>query len=88
MSNKQLIVLWIGVGLIVLMCLFPPWVRVLRMSGGTLREGYGYHCVFMPPPLNNKRWSPYLDTSRLIIQCITVAVLTGAGIYTLRAKGK
>ena len=30
----------------------------------------------------------YLDISRLVLQCVVVALLTGAGIYTLRVKGK
>ena len=79
MNNKQLAVLWVGLGLIVLMCLFPPWVY--------LQENYGYYCLFTPPAWISGL-QPRLDISRLVVQCVAVALLTGAGIYTLRTKGK
>jgi hypothetical protein len=36
MNRKQKIVLWIGIVIIVLMCLFPPWVRVIEIEGSRL----------------------------------------------------
>ena len=82
--RKQKTILWIGVLAIVGMCLFPPWVRVTRISGATVREGYGYHCIFTPPPRYARSWSPYLDRSRLIIQCLAVGLLTATGIVTVK----
>ena len=100
MSNKQLAVLWIGIVLIVLMCLFPPWVIFRegfaygkgrhRMS---LRTSLGYRCLIWPPKakvIKDEPWNSYgryhLDISRLIVQCVAVALLTTVGIYTLRPK--
>jgi len=36
MNRKQKIILWIGIVIIVLMCLFPPWVRVFEIKGSRL----------------------------------------------------
>ena len=93
MGKKELIVLWVGVGLIVLMCLFPPWVEYTeshtwgdhRLSG---RAFMGYGCVFWHSVGGFEQGQGYIDTQRLTVQCIAVALLTGAGIYTLRVKGK
>ena len=105
MNRKQLLVLWIGVSLIFLMCLFPPWVRfregfsVPGLSDNpymtSSRESVGYYCIAKPPGKMDVKAKYllsygqfYLDISRLVVQCIVVALLTGAGIYTLRVKGK
>ena len=34
MNRKQIIIMWVAIGVISLMCLFPPWVQ--------FREGYDY----------------------------------------------
>ena len=125
MSNKQLIVLWVGVGLIVAMCLWPPWVEHregydYRTVGYKLetaglyvghvlpsRTSLGYKFIFSPPQMRRASYVPagefmtwdtvafrdqqgkcYLDISRLVVQCVVVALLTVTGIYTLRTKGK
>ncbi len=91
MSNKQLAVLWVGIGLILLMCLFPPWLGIVNYRGIKTREEYGYRCIFSPPPgvlTEESSLTIYLNTSRLVVQCVAIALLTGAGIYTLRTKGK
>ena len=96
--KKELIVLWVGIGLIVAMCLFPPWAEYyeghMGQDGGyneSVRTFRGYRCVFWA----DVGGSPYgfggqgyIDTQRLVVQCIVVSLLTVAGIYTLRVKGK
>jgi hypothetical protein len=70
------IILWIGILLIVLMCLFPPWVwerghfaghAYLFSEGWTLRNAH-------------------IDLVRLIIQCVIVGLITGTLLYTLKDK--
>lgn len=89
----QIVVLWLGIGLIVFMCLFPPWYhyregytyRMRRVF--SQRTAVGYHCL-LNPPASEKEGRYYLDVTRLLVQCAGVALLTGAGFYTLRARGK
>lgn len=48
LTNYQRIVLWVGIGLVLLVGLFPPWVHLNGMDGGEGRiaafehfKGYG-----------------------------------------------
>ena len=78
MSNKQLIVLWIGVGLVVLMCLFPPWSWTGQLKTGlNIYYPAGYRFLWFKPEIPGEikgleRLSS-IDTQRLIIQCVIVA---------------
>jgi hypothetical protein len=38
MNRKQIIVLWIGIAIIVLMCLFPPWVIIIKVDDDLANE--------------------------------------------------
>jgi hypothetical protein len=69
-------VLWAGVGIIIVMCLFPPWT--------TMRDHLsdGYHCL-----LYESRGST-IDTTRLILQCAIVALLTGCLLWTVGKSKK
>ena len=42
MRTKQKIMLWIGIVIIVLMCLFPPWVRIIEVEGSRIVSGTFY----------------------------------------------
>lgn len=62
MNKTQLKVLWVGIGIFVLMALFPPTTR-------------GYNFV-----LNRGD----ISLSRLLIQWVIVAAITGGFIYSLK----
>ena len=71
------VILWTGIFIIVVMCLFPPWVLY-----GSQFVGY----VFL---FSNGRTLPYaahIDLVRLILQCAIVGLITGALLYTLNSK--
>jgi len=54
MNKKQLIVLWSGLFLVVLMGLFPPWIYALpNLSGGMtgVEADAGYSPLWSPPEL-------------------------------------
>ena len=90
--QKQHIVLWLGVLIVVIMCLFPPWMEHYRWGprSGTFRSSIGYECILSPPrpDPSNDLDEFYVDIPRLLLQCGVVALLTGAGMYTLRTKGQ
>lgn len=95
MSNKQLVILWIGAGLIVLMCLVPPWLYTSTETtrSFSIREGpehvalvatvkeAGYDFLFASR-------HEYIASGRFALQILVVSLLTAIGIYTLRVKGK
>ena len=73
MNKKQKASLWIGIGLIGVQILFPPWTSSL----GNL----GYRFIFHSTILDET-----IDWSRLIGPVVLVAVLTGAALITLRGS--
>ncbi len=83
MNRKQKIVLWIGIGVIVLMCLFPPWLA------GDEGEFEGYTLLFSGPLNGTGGYlndSPRIDFTRFMMQCAIVGLITGALLYTLISK--
>lgn len=75
------VVLWTGTFIIVIMCLFPPWVDEGRIAGyhflfsdGNFYQGYQHF------------FGAHIYFTRLIIQCAIVGLITGALLYTLNSK--
>ena len=66
--KKQLIILWIGICLVVLVLLFPPFQ--CKYSGS-------FYSSFFSDEL-------YIDLTRLIIEVFIVALLTAGVLYTMK----
>ena len=77
MNRKQIIVLWIGIAAIVFMGIVPPWV--VSIQGAIEQRGYGF--ILIPP----EKYC-HINTSRLYVQWIMVAVATGGFIVTFKDK--
>ena len=92
MSRRELIVVWVAAGLMVLMLLFPPWhVRqeARNLSGQHLstKQGVEYGCIFSPPAPPGSEVS--LAEGQLLVQWAGVGILIAAVLLTLReGKGK
>jgi hypothetical protein len=78
MNKGQLKVLWIGIGLIALMGLVPPWVH---KSDGHSVNLLGYASFFSPPETANS-----VDTQRLEIQWALVAIICAGWAVSVRSK--
>jgi len=70
--KKQLIILWIGIGLVVLAILFPPW----KMVHGGIFGGYGF--LF-----SLSRYGA-IESSRLTAEILIIALLTASAFYTAK----
>jgi len=79
MNKKQIIVLWIGIAAIVVMGIIPPWV--VSIQGAIEQRGYGF--ILIPP----EKYC-HINTSRLYVQWIMVAVVTGGFLVTFKDKKK
>jgi len=89
---RNLVVVWLAVGLVVLMGLFPPWVGAYP-SG---EESIGYHFIGLPPKAG-EGYAVYqtygivsticLDWSRLVLQWLVVAFTAGGMLYTFNRPG-
>jgi len=82
MNTKQKIVLWIGITIIVVMGVFPPWVQ----RGGLVEKSDGYSFILKEPEHFEMGWFPRPDVSRLFIQWVMVAVITAGFIVTFKGK--
>jgi len=94
MNRKQKIILWVGIGLIVAMGLFPPWIIPVRSTPfGTIRRDLGYSPIWEPATakrvIDQKTYSYHgsIDFQRLCVQWVIVAVLTG-GLVAICASRK
>ena len=85
MNSRQKTALWIGIIIIVIMGIYPPWeytfgkeyVPKITLPGG-------YWPIYGPPKPEGA--GTEIDFSRLLIQWIMVALVTGGTIVTLKDK--
>lgn len=77
MNKKQMLVLWVGIILVVIMGLFPPYfgLTIFGISGDP-----GYYPIFAPPSRGR------LDISRLVVQWLIICFVTGGLIASLRGS--
>lgn len=91
MNQKQRIAIIVGLAVIVLMCLFPPWKGTTgRQRWGYYEKNRGYALVFMPPKAMTKSdhfTKIKIDIVRLLVQCTVACVATG-GAYIFLGKTK
>ena len=97
LTKRQWIVVWIGLGLIALMGLFPPWYQwtIIRFpTYPKVTRDVGYHLLFLPPAVEGERTresSPKIDVTRLVFQWGLVSFVTAAGVlafHQLDKRGK
>jgi hypothetical protein len=98
LNKNQKIVLWVALGIIVLMGLFPPWINTMNISNKNLSSNLikefaaGYHLIFISPTKNgwtdsDGLWYMYsfsLDYGRLFLQWLMVILVSGTLLYLLR----
>ena len=82
---KKAIVL-AGVVVIVLMCFYPPWKAEGESMYGEYVQPAGYHCFLFPPEYDYSYVT--IDTTRLMLQCVIVALLAGGLYWTVRKSKK
>ena len=84
MNRAQTIAVWVGIVLVVLMGVFPPWNRVSEAPAYHLERSAGYAPVFLPP-LSLLRYSHIrLNVRRLLVQWGAVVIATIALVRALR----
>ena len=83
--KNQLIILWIGIGLLVLAILFPPYKQVKYVQdGGRIVSGRRFvscEFIFSPPRDNNG-----IESSRLTAEILIIVLLTAGALYTNRER--
>lgn len=84
MNKKQKIAFLVGIGIIVLMGLIPPWYYAF--VGGPHRLLGAYGLLFSPPSLVGAEdlADVYIDLSRLLVQWAVVAIATAGIVLVLK----
>ncbi len=87
-NNKKKSAAWAGTFVIVVMCLFPPFISNSYSDEGSFFRGYAY--LFSAGRIFVRSYNVYIpahiDFVRLIIQCAIVGLITGVLLYTLNDK--
>lgn len=83
MNERQLTAMWIGIIIIVVMCIFPPWYQPNMVKGTHSKWGYSF--VFTPPEVNKSIYV-MINMPQLFIQCVIVGLITTGYIITLNYK--
>lgn len=92
-------VLWIGIGIIILLCLFPPWEVHLvseRFGSTTYYDHHWFNWdtqeMFERIPASQKNLYPrysglaIIAYPRLVVECVIVALITGGVFKTFKGK--
>jgi hypothetical protein len=93
--RSKVFVVWTAVLALVAMGLYPPWVnrfeprlnlpqevRSYDWLSGPQISGWTYRGTTLYP----QDWRSEIDTPRLIVQCLIVALLAGAALWTMRDR--
>src|SRR5215207_2477989 len=86
MTDRAMRALWVGIAIIVLMGLFPPWIESRTSSSSNPMTGYtafysrGYSFFFTPP---TESFAAFIDLSRLVVQWGIVAAITVGVVMAL-----
>ena len=88
MNGKQKIILALGVILIILSGLFPPWTNTFKQASIYSETPADYSFIFDPPRKWVKTYGVKLDIERLSVQWIIIIIGTGAGILLVAPTKK
>ena len=82
MNKKQLITMWVGIIVLVLMSIFPPWTgEVTRESGTQTHLSTIYVFIFNFPDEDSLY---HIDIAKLLIQYSIIGLITFGLIITFK----
>ena len=88
MNRRQIIVMWMGILVMVGMCVYPPWTKGYTRSKGWAPDGYAL--IFLRPDYGyaerRDRLIIRIDMTRLIVQEAAVVLLFGGLFMTLKDR--
>lgn len=79
MDSPRKKLLCVGLAVIILMGIFPPWVSVLHGGRVHIEKPAGYAFVFSSPTTAGPRYGVRIDLTRLFLQWVIVAFVVGGG---------
>ena len=89
MNTRQMVALWIGIALIALVTLFPPWVHVLSTHGGqevtVSVSNIGFLCA---PSAVRGGLGVRMDVARLVASWALLILVTGTFVMTSKGQSR
>lgn len=88
MNRAQKVVLTIGAVVAICMGLVPPWSHTFSLLSTSQSKPAGYSFILCPPmpEVNAPAYGVRLDSSRLVIQWVVIAIATGMGLTLLHRR--
>ena len=88
MNEKQKKLIVVGVAIIILMGLFPPWKYTFNYKTAFSEEPAGYGFLLSPPKKKEESVTHgiELDMTRLCVQWIIVSLAAGLGVFLASTK--
>ncbi len=83
MNIKQKIVLWIGISLLLLLIVYPPYFDRVYYEFGSHNISLG-HRYIIRPAISEGKTDISFDKTRFIIETILLFVITGGGLYVFK----
>jgi hypothetical protein len=82
------IFLWVGILLIVPMCLLPPWVEVYSLPNANIKAYRPLHYapLWRPPEVEVRYRGVFIDFERLSLQICVVVLIVAGILYTCRMR--
>lgn len=91
LNNKQRKIIFIAIGILILMLIFPPWQYKVETSSLTKNAIGPYRLIFIGPPdvpttsregsrayfkeHYRPNWTAEVDWSRLILSCVVIVLI-------------
>ena len=81
LSKYRRTIVWLGVAVVLLMILYPPWVFEVSRSGAVIRVEEQYSLLFYPPDIQY-----HIDLTRLFLQSMPIIIIIIAALWVSRSK--
>jgi hypothetical protein len=92
MNKKQRKIILIGFVIVIVCCLFPPWVYYTFNAKGAYSESPAGYSLIIEPPEPRHTYPPgngvKLDVPRLLLQIFIISLSTGFGVFICQDKQK
>jgi hypothetical protein len=91
-NSKQRIVRWLGLSILLVMAVLPPWKVSFSAAGNPQSASVGYHPIWQPPaeerdvPEDASDLKYQIDLKRLSIQLVAVLCAINVAHYFLRSE--
>jgi len=86
MKTRHKVVIWIGLLLVLLLCISPPWTVTERHRRGYSTTNPAGHWFLMEPLPTRDNLSLRIDYARLGLECVTVGIAVAGFVLLTQSR--